>query len=378
MGIIGLTTNREANFPRIGVLRKGGKKPADGKKPGQDLKYFRFDTSDKDAERAFVAFYGAEPDTINVFLPYVTPDENFQAWQEEYRAGGLVHRCDGEIMSIWLTPDGKYSTEPTPCPYHTGKQKRTTNEPGCKAVGRLIVIVPELSRFAYVTVGTTSKNDIMELTDNLNAVFAIRGSLQGIPFILCRRPRMISTPKPDGSGRARYEKWMLSLEVNPKWATLQLEAMQKQAYLPTGVRLLTDGRPVDVLSGEILDSDEDDYAGTTITSLDDVEALDPNPSPASAEWDALVGVPAGVTATDHDGNKAVGIEKVSPAVLKRLHAVGTEAYGDDWDAKRHELVDKVSAGAANSSSDLTPREALMLISGMEKKIAAVKTAAVPA
>ena len=378
MGIIGLTTNREANFPRIGVLRKGGKKPADGKKPGQDLKYFRFDTSDKDAERAFTVAYGVEPDTINVFLPYVTPDENFQAWQEEYRAGGLVHRCDGETMSIWLTPDGKYSTEPTPCPYHTGKQKRTTHEPGCKAVGRLIVIVPELSRFAYVTVGTTSKNDIMELTDNLNAVYAIRGSLQGIPFILCRRPRMISTPTPDG-GRARYEKWMLSLEVNPKWATLQLDAMQKQAYLPTGVRLLTDGRPVDVLSGEILDSDEDDYAGTTINSLDDVKALDPNPSDASQDWAGLNGVAAGVTATQHNEKKGVQFEKVAPAMLKHLHAVGTEAYGDDWDAKRHELVDKVTAGAANSSSDLTPKEAATLISGMEKKIAAAaKTSTVPA
>ena len=118
-------------------------------------------------------------------------------------------------------------------------------------------------------------------------------------------------------------------------------------------------------------------AAPTINSLDEVEALDPNPTAASEEWAAIPGVQAGVTATEHE--KAVGTKKVTPVMLKRLHAVGTEAYGDDWDAKRHELVDKVSAGAANSSSDLTPNEALMLISGMEKKIAAAaKTAAVPA
>lgn len=260
MPIKGLTTQREPAFPRIGVLRKGGVKSE--KRPGADLKHFRFDTDSPQAFKNFEAAYGKQPDTINVYLPYSTPDENFQAWQEEYKSGGLVHRCDGETMSVWLTPDGKYSTDPKPCPYHTGQAKRTTNEPGCKPVGRLTVIIPELQRFAYVTVGTTSKNDIMELTDNLNAVFAMRGNLQGIPFVLCRRPKMISTPTPDG-GRARYEKWMLSLEVNPQWATMQLETMRKQAMLPSGVKLLTSGHAIQEDTGEIIegvweDDDTDD------------------------------------------------------------------------------------------------------------------------
>jgi len=260
MPIKGLTTGREAAFPRIGILRKGGEKQINksGQEVyGKDLTFFRFDSNDAQAVADFEQAYGKEPAAINVYLPFVTPDENFQAWQEEYKAGGLVHRCDGETMTVHLTPDGKYSTEPKPCPYHAGTTQRNKKEPGCKPTGRLTVIIPELRRFAYVTSLTNSKNDIMELTDNLNAVYAMRGTLQGIPFRLVRRPRMISTPTPDG-GRARREKWMLSLEVNPDWAVMQLESMQKQAMLPIGAKMLTDGRAV-TQDGEIMDDDGDDY-----------------------------------------------------------------------------------------------------------------------
>lgn len=264
MPIKGLTTDREPAFPRIGVLRKGGEKPNE-KQPGKDLTYFRFDSDDKQAVQDFEATYGKEPATINVYLPFPTPDENFQAWQEEYKAGGLVHRCDGETMTVWQTPDGKYSNEPKPCP-HKGKPRTSVN-PYCKPVGRLTVIIPELRRFAYVTVGTTSKNDIMELTDNLNAVYAMRGTLQGIPFRLMRRPRMISTPKPDG-GRARYEKWMLSIEADPAWVNVQIASMQRAALIAPDMKMLTSGRTVQVDTGEIFE--DDDEPAPSVTSLDDV------------------------------------------------------------------------------------------------------------
>lgn len=350
MPIKGLTTQREPAFPRIGVLRKGGVKSA--KQPGRDLKYFRFDTESKDALKNFHDAYGKEPDTINVYLPYTTPEENFQAWQEEYRAGGLVHRCDGETMTVWLGPDGKYSTDPKPCPYHTGESRRTKEEPGCKAVGRLTVIIPELQRFAYVTAGTTSLNDIMELTDNLNAVFAMRGNLQGVPFVLCRRPKMISTPAPDG-GRARYEKWMLSLEVNPQWATLQLETMRKQALLPAGVKLLTSGHAVEASTGEIVDGEwEDEEPDPTINSLNDVEELDPTPT---EEFNAIPSVPAGGKSSD--GAKASAPTNGKPADSGKMHAMVTQMGGGlDVDAFRHFLVAQWSEGEIQTTSELDADE----------------------
>lgn len=271
MPIKGLTTSGDAAFPKIGNLRKGA--PAGNNRPGKDLEHFRFDTTDPKAQQDFDEAYGKEPRTINVYLPFEKPDENFQAWQEEYTGGGLVHRCDGETMYIWQV-DGKYQTGSKPCPYHTGEKERTARE-GCKPVGRLSVIIPELQRFAYVTVGTTSINDIMQISENLAAAYALKGTLQGIPFILCRRPKEISTPGKDGK-RTRRLSWLISIEPNPEWVRVQLQGMQRQA-LAAPTALLVDSD-----TGEILD-DADDLDFT----IEDVDEIDPDPGyagPGSGGW----------------------------------------------------------------------------------------------
>lgn len=234
-----------ASFPRIGKIRKGGEKPND-KQPGKDLEYFRFDSDDAHALQRFEAAYGKEPQQLNIYLPYESVEENFQTWQEAYVAGGLKHRCDGETCVIWQKPDGTYSQEPTPCPG------------GCKEVGRLNVIIPELARLAYVTVETHSINDILQLTDNLQAALALRGRLTGIPFILSRRPQEISTPGVNGK-RQRYTKYMLFLEPHPDWVQVQLAAMRHNALatvvgaLPEFRQLtVEDDRVVDMETGEVV------------------------------------------------------------------------------------------------------------------------------
>ena len=52
---------------------------------------------------------------------------------------------------------------------------------------------------------------------------------------------------------------------------------------------------------------------------------------------------------------------------KALHAAGSAYYGNAWDAKRHELVSKVTKGRTQSSADLTPIEANTLIDGINRK-----------
>lgn len=215
MPIKGLT-DRGAMFPQIGVLRKGAPKAENGNKPGADLQYLRFDADDQDAAAAFEAVYGKEPKSVRVFLPFQTTSENFEAWREEWSASSLKHRCDGEKCVRWLTPQGTYSPEPKPCPG------------GCKQVGRLRVIVPELKRMAYVTVLTTSIHDILEINSNLLALEAARGDLRGIPLLVKRVPREISTPGADGK-RVRREKWLLSVEAQPQWVELQLNAAAQAA-----------------------------------------------------------------------------------------------------------------------------------------------------
>lgn len=218
MAIKGLT-DQAAALPIIGVLRKGEKKPETGNRPGKDLTYFRFTSDDALAVKMFSEAYPTQEElrSINVFLPFKTTDENIDSWIEEWIAGGLVHRCDGENQVLWRNASGGYETGSRPCENCQGKQ-----------VGRLSVIVPELGRLATVTVLTTSIHDIINLTRQLRSYEAMTGNLSGIPFILRRRKQMVSTPDDKGK-RVRREKWLLSIETQPRWTMLQLTAMERNA-----------------------------------------------------------------------------------------------------------------------------------------------------
>lgn len=220
--IAGLT-DRGAALARIGTLRKGGPKSND-KQPGPDLSYFRFVTDPElaDVAATFKDEYGDKPTKINIFLLFDEVSDNFEAWQEKHVAGGLMHRCDGKTAVLWRDKDGNMRTEPIPCP-DIGKPKDDRER--CKPVGRLSVLVPELGRIATVTVVTSSVHDIMSIQESLEAAkFLQKGKLAGIPFILTRREREISTPSGNGK-RARRKKSLLFIEPAHHYAIAALKAM---------------------------------------------------------------------------------------------------------------------------------------------------------
>jgi hypothetical protein len=242
-------TKGHPQFPNIGKLRKGGERPSSGKAPGKDLEYFRFTSDDERAVAMFEAAYGKEPQAINVYLPMPTTDENFSSWQEAWVAGGLQHRCDGETCTIWLKPDGTYSQEPKPCPG------------GCKEVGRLMVIIPELQRMAYVTAETHGIWDIITIDERLRAVESVAGSLTGIPFILKRVKKNVSTPGKDGK-RVRRDKWMIDIEVDPVWAAIRLDSMHRQA-------LTAASGNVPMLVDSLSDLEDDAFDGVDWATVDE-------------------------------------------------------------------------------------------------------------
>lgn len=291
MPIKGLT-NQPVSFPEIGRLHKGGKK-TDPKRPGPDLTYFRMaNISDQDdVEAAFAAAYGPEPRVVNVLLPFRTVDENWDAWQEEYVAGGLVHRCDGETMVRWRKPNGDYSDDPLPCPYAAGDKQRTADRPGCVPEGRLRIVIPELKRLAYVTVSTHSKNDIAHIDSQLRALAGDEDrprDLRGIPLILYRRPYNVSTPEvypkdhPQAGQRTgrrvRRVKWLLSIEVAPTWAALLFDAQQRAALPGASERLaLPAGDVIDSVTGEIIIPAEE-LPGDEYVDEDEGDEESPAPS----------------------------------------------------------------------------------------------------
>ncbi len=65
---------------------------------------------------------------------------------------------------------------------------------------------------------------------------------------------------------------------------------------------------------------------------------------------------------------------IARSLLNKMHAVGSELYGEVWDDKRHELVRKLSKGRTASSEEATTEEIERLIAGMEKKLREVAAA----
>jgi len=75
------------------------------------------------------------------------------------------------------------------------------------------------------------------------------------------------------------------------------------------------------------------------------------------------------TSPQAQAERAPKWSEVSPPITdkkrKELHAIGTEAYGPDWDEKRHELIAHFNI---ESSNDLTMAQAQKLIDGMRAKL----------
>lgn len=252
MPIKGLTDRESLApcFPRLGKLRKGGPKPAKGF--GKDLDHFRFTSDQPEILKAFAEAYGPKPQLITgIYLPYKTPDENFETWREEYVASGLMHRCDGEIVQVMRTKAGDFSTEQVPCPYIDLPEAKKK----CIIVGRLSIILPGLIKAGFVghvVLETHSNNDLRIIMAALMAVTEVRPrGLQGIPFILRRYQTKISTPAGNGK-RARRDKWLVALEPEPAWVESRLNLARAEAFaaLP---------ETIDVVESEVIEPEAEPY-----------------------------------------------------------------------------------------------------------------------
>lgn len=247
MAIKGLT-DRNAEFPQLGSIRKGAAKTANA--PGADLRYFRvvFDEQETDSAAAFHAAYKGAPVELNIRFPFNEIERNFDTWLEGYTAGALVYRSDGERVLYEIDPatgeklviNGEPNKPHRANPIgHYINQKGKREPINAKATGRLKVIIPELARLAYLTVHTTSVHDVINLSRQLQALLDIHGRLAGIPLKLRRRPVKVSTPSGGNGKRARREKWLLSVEADPEWVRAKLAEMDRLAlpegYAPLGL-----------------------------------------------------------------------------------------------------------------------------------------------
>lgn len=325
MAIKGLTDREKLRIPSVGTIRKGAAREEGAKRPGKDLSWFRLDTKDTNVRQLWDALYPGEPREIEAFLPYKEIDDNFSAWMEHWVAGGLIHRCDGEKVIIQRTRSGEYETfedgDGPPCPG------------GCSIAGRLSVLIPEMRRMVTLTVVTSSKHDILNLSANLLAYYEIRENLRGIPFILRRVEKEVSTPGENGK-RVRRKKWLLELEPAPAYVSAQLSYQASLALprfqLPTGTpvkaRIELDPRP-NGWDEVTFDANGEDSLGPVI---DAEQVLEPEPAPGTepANGNAPPAPPAQIEPVD------------LPAHLSYLAEVEPNPDRDDqdWDAFRADAM----------------------------------------
>lgn len=222
MPIKGLTDNDGRNFgsglPLIARMYKGDERPADGKRPGADLTYFRveFEPQFEHLRELWTEMYGAEPTEFSgVFLAGATVDEAFSTWLEEWTATTLLHRCDGEHQVQWFdTRINAYSRAKVMC------AKDSTGGCKCQRIGRLNLIMPDFVEAAgvlgYIAVATHSINDIITIHRYLSDIERMYGRLTGVPFVFGRAQKDVSTPKENG-GRRKVKKSLLYLHVTPEF-----------------------------------------------------------------------------------------------------------------------------------------------------------------
>jgi len=245
-------TDRDVAFPQIGIIRKGAAKPTEGRpRPGRDLEYFRvvFDEQEHKSEQEFRNVYGDKPQEINILLPFDEIPRVWDAFYEAYTAGRMVAQADGErylyLGDIATGAVTVHEGEPfTPFTKNDVVSTLKNGQP-IKLVptGRLRVVIRELARFAYFTVKTGSYTDIGNISEQLLAIKSInRGKLAGVPLVLRRRPKKISTPQADGS-RKRYTKWMLSIEADPQWVREMMQHFNTKALPGGDVKILTETVP---------------------------------------------------------------------------------------------------------------------------------------
>ncbi len=281
MPIKGLT-DRGEGFASIGDIRKGAEKTEN--RPGQDLEYFRveFYKGEDEAAELFEEHYGKEPVSIDILFPFNEIDRCWDAWYEAYLAGAMVARADGEVYTYLrdykngevLVDNGLDVKTGKPRPFSpddivaTWKSKKKNEDVPvhCIPVGRLKVILPVLRRLAFLTVHTTSIHDIVNISEQLEGLRKIHdGELVGIPIVLKRVPKMISTPGTGGK-RVRREKYLISLEADPSWVREKLMDMKRVALPGNGMPLLSE--PVaelpEVVEGIVVEPEGDVARWTTV------------------------------------------------------------------------------------------------------------------
>ncbi len=329
------SNTRTPRLPIIGKLRKGAERTEEDKenrRPGADLKWFRFTSKEPGCEEVFYNAFGNDPAIITAVLTMPTPEECFSTRREARDKSGIVtHICDGETATFWRDEQNAYHNTPIPCPG------------GCEEVGTLYLEIPELTRAGYsgwVALTTGSGNDIEAIDGALQVIYEKRRGtilgLRGVPVIIRRQPHQVPCPiiNKQGvtTGRVRREKWLVELLESPEWAQRELERAQDEAMRQPHAPL-----PPDDLEDEL-------EPGTApkvrfcppVERWNSQEEPEPDPEPEPAPEPQPQPKPEGAKPANGNGKTGVSDEQRAAGVAL-WGACFAEARGHGWGGTEKEL-----------------------------------------
>jgi len=204
MPIQGLTD--KVRLPRAGMIRLGIKKTKTIRKDGKDVEVEYPDEVDYFVCPKLVEqVYGEQPKALVVMFPVENEEVFFQQFYRRYGNGILLCKGDGVEAHAWDFEKGTLKKIDCPC--------KLLEEGGCKPIGNLQFLLPEVDEAAAVfQINTSSKNSIIDLNSGIKFIRAVAGRIAMIPLILKREE--IATMRVEGKElkRGRHYTMKLSLE----------------------------------------------------------------------------------------------------------------------------------------------------------------------
>lgn len=99
---------------------------------------------------------------------------------------------------------------------------------------RLSLFMPELERFVYFTLKSTSYYDRLQMQAHLNGIqfwanTLNGGNAAGIPLLIYRKEQAVTWNKPDGSAQ-QTKQWLINIEADPAWVKYASEKMSRFAF----------------------------------------------------------------------------------------------------------------------------------------------------
>lgn len=209
------------SFPKLGDFHKGAimvesKDDPSKTRPGKDLDFFRVKMRKEyeSLQKDFDTLYGANPvEFHNVFLDGDSVDDAFDYWMIERTATKVMHKCDEVTQAQrWDAKSASYVSDGAAC-------VKNTAGCDCKRKGVLKILLPDFIAitgvWGYFAVHTGSFYDIVNIAGYLNRLYALHGSLSGMPYILSRVEQSIIVPKGKSGDKIHKDSHLIHLIIDP-------------------------------------------------------------------------------------------------------------------------------------------------------------------